>query len=519
MNVADRSRPSPGSTESVGSLGEPLYRFPTTVAQQALWYLDRLEPADTAWNIAVRFRIRGPLDLDLLERSLNEIVRRHEVLRTTFLLHGDSPVQIVHASAHIPLPLEDLSHLSALDRDAEEEVRTICEGSAPFDLKTGPLIRARVLRLAAHDHMLLVTVHHIVSDGWSIGVLSDEIAAHYAAFHSGRPSQLPTLRLQYGDYTVWQNERTSDAQLEAHRSYWAKKLAKLPVCEIPTDHPRPPVKTHNGYILSLLLPKDLTDALVRSGSQHGCTFYITALSALKMLIAHRARQNDIYVGTLVAGRDRVELEPLIGVFINTLVLRTDLSGDPTFPDLLTRVRNTFEEALAHQDLHFQQVVETLRLRRDPSRPTLFGINFIYQRDFVKPAEFAGLTMSPVPSKSPGAIHDLNFFMVQRSDGWRLSCEYNYDLYEATSISRMLGQLRNLFEEIVKNPERRISEFSFPEDAGVPLPNFVPRTQLAAPGASTGPIANSEPRNSVEILGPANTVAQPPTNGTKSSRKP
>ena len=466
------------AADPTGGLGEPLYRFPTTIAQQALWYLDRLQPGDPAWNIAVRFRLRGPLDASVLEHALNEIVRRHEILRTTFLFEDHSPIQIIHDTCRLELPLEDLSRLPSSDRDAEEERRTIAEAACPFNLKTGPLFRARLLRLAERDHMLLVTVHHIVSDGWSIGIISDEIAAHYEAFASGKRSSAPKLPLQFADYTIWRNQLSESSELESHRSYWRTKLADLPLCEIPADYPRPPVKTHNGYILSVLLPAALTDSLTEFSHRHNCTLYITALSTLKLLISRYTQQGDVYVGTLVAGRDRIEIEPLIGLFVNTLVLRTNLSGNPKFTELLVRVRQTVEEAIAHQDLHFQQVVEVLRLKQDFSRPTLYSINFIFQRDFVKPREFAGVGMVPVPSKSPGAIYDLNFFMVQRSDGWRLSCEYNYDLYDASSISRMLGQLRNLFEQIVRNPEKRISEFSLPENAGDPLPNFVPQPQTA-----------------------------------------
>jgi non-ribosomal peptide synthetase component F len=211
-----------------------------------------------------------------------------------------------------------------------------------------------------------------------------------------------------------------------------------------------------------------------------------------MLVHHYTLQNDIYVGTLLAGRDRVELEPLIGLFISTVVLRTDLSGDPKFSELLDRVKKTVEEGLEHQDLHFQQVVELLRPKRDPSRPVLYGINFIYQRDFVKPGEFAGLTMSSVPSKSPGAIYDINFFMVQRTDSWRLSCEYNYDLYDAESVNRMLGQMRNLFEEIAKDPDRRISKFTFPDNVGDPIPPFAPYTKLSPSRSSAARDVSSAP---------------------------
>ena len=479
LSMIHSSRSSVNPTQVTGQLGEAQHCFPTTVAQQGFWYLDRLEPGNPAWNIAVRFRLRGALEVPTLERALNEIVRRHEILRTTFAPVDGEPMQFIHSTGVIPLPVADLGSLPESARDREEERQTIAEGSRSFDLKTGPLLRARLLRLGKDDHMLLVTVHHIVSDGWSIGIFSDELAAHYKDFAAGRTPALPELPFQFADFTVWQNKRNRQRAMDEHRNYWKTKLASLPSCEIPPDHVRPPVKTHNGYILSTLIPVAVTNDLAEFSRKQGATFYTTALAALKMLIHHYVKHNDIYVGTLVAGRDRVELERLIGLFINTIVLRTDLSGDPTFPELLKRVRHTVEEGITHQDLHFQQVVEVARPKRDSSRPPLYGINFIYQRDFVKPLEFAGLTIVPYPSKSPGAIYDLNFFMVERADGWRLSCEYNYDLYEAESVNRMIGQLRNLLEEIARNPHRRLSEFPFPQNAGEPVPPMVPRTQDAS----------------------------------------
>jgi hypothetical protein len=450
--------------EPHGLLGTATHRFPVTLAQESLWYLDQLEPGNPAWNIAVRFRLKGPLDVSTLEKAVNEVVSRHEILRTTFSTESGAPAQVVHSSGTIRLPIEDLSDLSANQRDIEEERRTIAEGERRFNLKSGPLLRARLLRLADRDHILLLTIHHIISDGWSIGVLINELAAHYQDFFDGKSASLPALPVQYADYAVWQNEHSTDAGLGEHRDYWTSKLANLSLCEIPTDRVRPDKKTHNGYILSVVLPNQLADALIDFSRQQNCTFYITSLAALKMLVAHCAMQTNIHVGTLVAGRDRVELESLIGDFINTLVLRTDLSGDPPFTDFLARVKQTVQEAFAHQQLHFQQVVEALRPKRDPSRHPLFSINFIYQRDFVKPLAFAGLMLEPIPSKSPGSIYDLNFFMVRRSDGWRLSCEYNLDLYDASSVARMLGQLQNLLEEIAKNPYRQLSEFTFPQDA-------------------------------------------------------
>lgn len=490
---------APTQMPGIATLGEPLYRFPTSLAQQSFWYLDRFEPGNPCWNIAVRFRIIGVLHVDILERSINEIVRRHEVLRTSFTLIDDSIAQIVHSDATIPLPVDDLTHLSSITREEEEERRTIAEAAESFDLKSGPLFRARLLKLGEQEHMLLVTVHHIVSDGWSIGVFSDEVAAHYQALLSGNQVALPDLSLQYADYAVWKNEQSQGLAAEQHRSYWQTQLANLPVCEIPSDHPRPSTKTHRSYILSVVLPVSLTDSLATLARKRGCTLYTLSLAALKILIAHYTGQDDICVGTLLAGRDRVELEPLIGVFINTLILRTDLSGDPTFFELLARVQQTVEEGMAHQDLHFQQVVEALRLRRDPNRPTVYSINFIYQRDFIKPLEFAGLSLTPVPSKSPGAIYDLNFFMVERSDGWRLSCEYDCDMYGAVQVNRMIGQLRHLLTEINRDPNRRMSDFPFPADAGDPLPPFVPQSIFAKSDGPVRSVAQERPSFAAPIV--------------------
>lgn len=476
-----RNSAKPLSAEPrLGALSDPLYRFPTTLAQQSFWYLDRLEPGNPCWNIAVRFRISGALDPAALESAVNLIVQRHEILRTSFVTSDGALVQLVHENATIPLPIDDLTHLSPTARDAEEERRTIAEAASPFDLKTGPLLRVRLLKLGPQEHMFLMTVHHIVSDGWSIGVFSDEVGAIYESLVSVDAKPLLDLPLQYADYAIWKEKQGEATIADPHRAYWQNRLADLPACEISPDHPRTASRNRKGYILSVVLPVSLTDSLAELAREHGCTLYTLSLAALKILIARYTKQTDIYVGTLLAGRDRVELEPLIGLFINTIILRSDLAGDPSFLDLLARVQQTVEEGILHQELPFQQVIEALRIKRDPSRPTVYSINFIYQRDFVKPLHFAGLSMQPVPSKSPGAIYDLNFFMVRRSDGWRLSCEYDCDLYDATTVNRMIGQLRNLLREIVVNPHRRLSEFQFPDDAGDPLPAFVPRSAAATP---------------------------------------
>ena len=433
------------------------FAFPCTVAQQGFWYLDQLEPGNPAYNIAVRFGLHGPLVVSAFESAFNDLVARHESLRTVFATVDGQAVQVVAPEMSIRLPVDDLRDVPAAVRPARADALAIEEARVSFDLFTGPLIRARLLRLDDEDYVLLVTVHHIVSDGWSIGIISREVGTLYDARCDGGSRALPDLPLQFADFAVWQQEWLKSNQLTDQLSYWVRQLADLPILELPTDRPRPPVLTSNGYIESTLLPRKLTDRLQSLSSQQGSTFFMMALAALTILLQRRSGRDDIFVGSLVAGRSQAELEQLIGVFINTIVLRTDLSGDPPFVELLARVRETVLEALANQEVPFERVVEILRPKRDRSRHPLFQINFIFQRDFVEPLEVSGVKLTAIPSKSPGAIYDLNFFMVERPDGWRASCEYNTDLYGAATVTHMLAQFQAIFEGIVANPESRISE--------------------------------------------------------------
>ena len=450
--------------ESFASLARPLQPadedvvvLPTSVAQQGFWYLDQLDPGNPAYNIAVRFQLNGPLQVPVLLRAMNEVVRRQEALRTVIPVVEGQPVQLIAQWLTIPIPVSDLSGLPADERIRRSEELTLEEAHRRFNLSEGPLIRARLLRLSALEHILLVTVHHIISDGWSIGIISHELGVLYDAYCQGRPSPLPELRLQFGDFAIWQNEWLKQGKWQAQLTYWKQRLADLPTLEVPTDHPRPLVQTSNGHIESILLPTELTESLKRVSNDHGVTFYMLALAALKSLISRLTGKSDIFVGTLLAGRSRVELEPLVGVFINPIVLRTELSGDPTFSEVLERVRDTVLQAIDHQDAPFERVVEALKPKRDLSRHAVFQINFIYQRDFVRPFHASGLTLTALPSRSPGAIYDLNFFMVERADGWRASCEYNTDLYDSATVKRMLVQFQSLLESIRLDPTLRISQ--------------------------------------------------------------
>ena len=320
--------PKPGADE--------VYVFPATVRQQGFWYLDQLQRGNPAYNIAVRFRLQGPLCAEELERALGEIVRRHESLRTVFAAIDGVPMQVVMPRLSIRLGRDDLRGVSEKYRRQRAEVITAEEGRLPFDLATGPLFRARLLCLEDEEHILLVTIHHIVSDGWSIGVLTQELGTLYDAYCRGQASPLPELSLQYPDFAVWQKEWLKTTGLTQQLSYWTRQLSSLPILEIPSDRQRPPVQTYGGAIESVLLPRDLTDNLASLSHRENATLFMVMLAAFQLLFQRLTGQNDVFVGSVVAGRSRVELERLIGLFVNPLVLRNDLSGDPPFLELLAR---------------------------------------------------------------------------------------------------------------------------------------------------------------------------------------
>lgn len=445
------------------------YALPVSVAQQRFWYLNQLDPGNPASNIALRFDLCGPFDRDSLHRAVAEVVRRHESLRTTFAEADGQPVQVVHPAVAVDLPCDDLTGLAEADRPARAEAITRGEGSRPFDLTAGPLLRVRLLRLAADRHVLLLTVHHIVADGWSTGVLLDELAAVYEAYALGRPSPLPEPALQYGDYAIWEQQSLADSSLDGQLRYWVGQLAGRPTGSVPTDRPRQTHRPATGEMESVLLPRELTDRLADLARRQGATLFMLSLAAVKVLVARLSGATDVCVGSLTAGRSRVELEPLVGVFVNPLAFRTRLDGDPTFTQLLDRVRGTVVDALANQDVPFDRVLDAAHPPRHPDRHPLFQVNLIHQRAFLKPHRVAGLSIRPVPSISPGALYDLNFIMVERGEGWRLSCEYNPDLFEAATVRGMLDHIAELLRGAADAPEARLSELPGKWRAAPPAP--------------------------------------------------
>ncbi|HEU4593896.1 MAG TPA: condensation domain-containing protein, partial [Pyrinomonadaceae bacterium] len=340
---------------------------PLSFAQQRLWFLDQLEPGSVAYNMPTALRLTGRLDVPTMERTFGEIVRRHEVLRTRFVEVDDSPVQVITPASEVSLPLTDLGHLAEGEREAEAQRLTQEEARRPFDLAAGPLLRAALLRLSEEEHILLVTMHHIVSDGWSMGVLVREMTTLYSAFTSGEESPLEELSIQYADYAAWQRQYLSGEVLDAQLSYWRTQLGGAPaLLELPTDRPRPPAQTYRGARHSFTIPAELTSHLTALSQEEGCTLFMTLLAGWQALLSRYSNQEEVVVGTPIANRTRVETEGLIGFFVNTLALRTDLSGEPSFRELLGRVREVTLGAYAHQEVPFERLVEELQPERSLS---------------------------------------------------------------------------------------------------------------------------------------------------------
>jgi len=427
-------------------------------AQQRLWFFDQLEPGLPAYNIPAAVRLKGRLNLAALEQSLNEIVKRHESLRTTFGKVGGRPTQVIAPTLTIELPVVDLRKLPAGERETEVRRRVTAEAQRPFDLSQGPLLRGTVLRLGDEEHVGLLTMHHIVSDGWSTGILVREVATLYVAFCAGGSSPLTALPIQYADFAHWQRLWLQGEILESQIAYWKEQLAGAPAqIDLPTDYSRPAVQTFRGAHQSLVLPKRLKDGFKAIGRQEGVTLFMAMLAAFKILLHRYTSQDDVIVGTPIANRNRLETEGLIGFFVNALVLRTDLSGNPSFREILRRVREVCLGAYGHQDLPFDRLVEELHVKRDLSRNPLFQVMFVLHNASLRTIELPGLTLSPVEGDSETAHFDLTLQILDTEQGLTAAFVYNTDLFEAATIARMLGNFQTLLEAIVADPEQRLSD--------------------------------------------------------------
>ncbi len=430
---------------------------PTSFAQGRLWFLDQFEPGSSVYNIPLAVRLAGVLDVEALEAALNALVERHEALRTRFGLEEGDPVQLIAAALKVPLPVDDLGSVPEEGREEEVQKRVQTEGDIPFDLAQGPLLRARLLRLEERTHVLVLTLHHIISDGWSMGVLMRELSALYRACGQGAPSPLPALPVQYADYAIWQRDWLQGAVLDKQLSYWRDQLKDLPVLDLPTDRPRPAMQSFRGAQIGFVLTESLTKAVEALSQRAGVTLFMTLLAAFQLLLQRYSGQDDVVVGSPIAGRNKVEIEGLIGLFINTLVLRTDLSGDPTFMELLGRVREVALGAYAHQDLPFDKLVEELQPERDLSRNPLFQVMFIMQNAPRAELDMTGIKPSLQSAQRVTAKFDLTLSMIKKPDGLQGILEYNLDLFDAATVESLASHFQTLLQGILSAPDRPVGE--------------------------------------------------------------
>jgi non-ribosomal peptide synthetase component F len=433
--------------------------FPLSFAQEQLWFLDQLVPGGHLYNIPAAVRLTGPLDAAAFERSVKEIVRRHESLRTIFVSIDGRPLQAVLPPENVTVPLIDLVPLPEREREPEAVRLATEQARLPFDLERGPLLRAVLLRLDREEHVLLLTLHHIISDGWSLGVLFAELNALYSAYSRGEESRLPELPIQYGDYAAWQREWLRGEVLERQTAYWREQLGgKLPVLELPTDHARPSVQNHRGARRNVTLGGDLTRGLKELSRREGVTLYMTLLAAFQTLLNRYTGQTDILISSSVANRNRAETEGLIGLLLNIILLRTDLSGDPTFSELLGRVREVTLGAYAHQDMPFEKLVAELQPgRKNTTYMELGQVAFTLQNDSADRLKLGGLSLDSFKGDSAlTAKTDLMLFMLERPDELVASIEYSTDLFDDPTIGRMLDHFRSLLEGVVADPEERLS---------------------------------------------------------------
>ncbi|HKV11774.1 MAG TPA: non-ribosomal peptide synthase/polyketide synthase, partial [Thermoanaerobaculia bacterium] len=439
-------------------------RLPLSFAQERLWFLEQLEPGSAFYNIPLASRLTGPLDVGALRQGIAELVDRHESLRTTFGDEQGRPFQVIAATAPALVPLVDLSGLPEPLRDREMRRQVAQESCRPFDLVRGPLFRLPLFRLGPEEHALVATMHHIISDGWSMTVLLREIAELYGALSAGRAPELPELPVQYADYAVWQRGYLQGAELEARLAYWRERLAGVPGLQLPLDRPRPPVETFRGRQRLVALSPELTHRLHELSTRQGVTLFMTLLAVFKVLLLRVTGQTDLPVGSPIANRYRSEVEGVIGFFANTIVLRTDLAGNPSFRELLSRVREVTLGAYAHEDLPFEKLVEEIQPERDMSRNPLFQVMCVLQNQPWPEAPMGEVRITSLPVDSGTAKFDLTLFW--REDGGVLSglLEHNSDLFDETTAWRLYRHHEALLQAALDDPEMRIGALPLLDEA-------------------------------------------------------
>lgn len=471
--------------------------FPLSPAQERVWRADRQDPGDPAYNCAFRWSLEGPLDVPVLERAFDEIVCRHEILRATFTQIGVDPVQLIAPSIDLKVVVSDLRGIPEAERESETD--RICreEATRGFDIGTGPLIRVSLVQTGERRHFLLLTLHLLIADGWSIRVIMGELQKLYSAFSEGRDSPLPDLTIQYPDYVVWQREGQGERAHRDQLAYWKSKLTDYRRLDLPGDLPPSSGFTRDSDIVSQELPRELTDALNGLSNRQGGTMFVTVLAACNVLLRRYTGETDIAVGSELAGRSRTELEGLVGLFINHVVFRTNVSGDPTFPELAERVRDTTWEIFANQDVAFEDVIKARQADGESCPEPFIHVNFNCYRAYGGNSNFflepSKIQVVPVPSISQGALYRLNFFMIERESGWRLSVDYNKDYYSREFALQLLKDFREILEGVAANPERRISEFQLSEvSSGKSLsPVVAPATPVVAATTAASDVAQDE----------------------------
>ncbi|MEH2381685.1 MAG: amino acid adenylation domain-containing protein [Nostoc sp.] len=449
---------------------EEVFVFPASFAQQRLWFLDQLIPGNAIYNVPTVIRLTGSLKLAALEQTFNEIVRRHETLRTTFIVLDGQPLQAIAPSLTIPISVLDLQQLSADKQEVKAKSIITAEIEHPFDLSSGPLLRVILLVLSETEHILLLNMHHIICDDWSMGVLIRELGTLYAAFAHNQPSPLLELPLQYADFAHWQREWLQGEVLQTQLAYWREQLNGISILHLPTDKPRPAIQSYRGATQFLELPKKLIDALEKLSQQEGVTLFMTLGAAFQTLLSRYTHQEDIALGSPIANRNRSEIEGIIGFFVNSLVLRSNLSGNPTFRELLGRVREVTLGAYSHQDLPFEKLVEELHPERNLSHHPLFQVVFGFQNAPMSALELPGLVPSFMNIDLKKTRFDLELHLWkcsedfrslwggnwEYSEGLRGVIVYNTDLFEQATIKQMVEHFKTLLSAIVANPEERIT---------------------------------------------------------------
>lgn len=446
------------------------FSIPLSFAQERLWLLDQVMPGTHFFNISRAVRLTGLLNVAALEQSLQEIVRRHEALRTKFVTVDGQPVQVVAPTTNVKLTVVSLRELPAREREVEAQRLVKKEALRPFDLVQGPLLRVSLLCIGEQEYVLILTMHHIISDGWSMGVLIAETVALYEAFSRGKPSPLPELRIQYPDFALWQRQRLQEKTLESQMIYWKRELdGSLSVLEFHADHPRPAVESFCTSCQSFAITGALFDAFVALGRREETTIFMTLLASLNTLLYQYTGQEDIRVGTLVANRNRSEIEGLIGLFVNTVILRTHVSGHSTFHELLEQVREKTLGAYANQDFPFEELIQAMEREHELKRATLFQVMLLLQNVPLQPMNLRGLAVSSLEA-GKGSVEaemtvttcDLIFVLGEISTGLAGSLIYKTDVFEATTIKRMLRYFLDLLEALISRPHQAIS--------ALPLPN-------------------------------------------------